>query len=330
MIPIVVVIPTFNRPELLRVALQSVDKQTAKVSICRVIVSENGLNPNSELVCNEFTDLPITYVLQQPQLPVLAHIKWLFSQEQQGGYVAMLCDDDWWNSYHIELAIRGLEQHPMCIGYFSNFVYMDDETSLKPQIYAGSKALSIGQPNFSNADINIYQQEEMLILSVLVTAFHFSAMVCEGKTLSQAAEIFDIAHPTYADRILWAVLSTYGELLFHPLSTSIVRLHEERDSRNYSSQEWKIQAQEGSLRILALAESQGYAIKEKINSLYASCTPKDAEFMLNQLSTIFVNKEKLRWFAGYNTIMEQTLQAERYRRSTRAVVGRLVRRIING
>ncbi|RYE22910.1 MAG: glycosyltransferase family 2 protein, partial [Sphingobacteriaceae bacterium] len=278
MIFITVLIPAFNRPELLRLALQSIDKQTAKAAIRRVIVSENGLNADSKLVCDEFTDLPIEYVFQQPQLPVLAHLKWLMSQEQQG-YVALLCDDDWWNPYHLEIAIRSLEQHPTCVAYFSNFIYADSEVGLNSQLYHGLKGLHIGQSDFSNAALNKYNQQNILVLTTLITPFHFSAMVCEGSILSKAVEIFDSIHPTYADRILWAVLSSYGELLFNPLHTSVVLLHEEMDSRRYSSIEWKEKAQEGSLRIIDLAETQGYAIKEAINLAYEVASAKDAEFM---------------------------------------------------
>lgn len=323
---ITVIIPAFNRPDLLRIALKSVDCQTAKEYIKKVIVSENGLNSISQFVCNEFNDLPITYVLQQPQLPVLSHLKWLMSQERQG-YVALLCDDDWWNPYHLEIAIRSLGKSSGNIAYFSNFIYAGDESSLKLHLYHGLKVLHIGQPNFSSTSLTSYSQDDILALTVLVTPFHFSAMVCEGAVLSEAVEIFDSVHPTYADRMLWATLSTHGDLLFNPLVTCVVRLHEEMDSKRYSSMEWRIKAQQGSLQILALAATKERSIKEKLNLLYSNASVEDSEFILNELSNIFTNREELSWFIGYNDILKRMAQERRRQMSARNILTRVLRKV---
>ena len=63
--PVSVVIPTYNRAELLRAALDSVQAQTAPVA--EVVVVDDGSTDPTAAVVAEFVDqgLPIRYLTEQ-------------------------------------------------------------------------------------------------------------------------------------------------------------------------------------------------------------------------------------------------------------------------
>src|SRR5450631_3615593 len=92
---ITVLLCTFNRPEMLREALESVRQQTAHTAIARIVVSENSMNEESGSICDEFSDLPVVYVRQRPPVAPLLHVKTIWSLVESP-LVAILHDDDWW------------------------------------------------------------------------------------------------------------------------------------------------------------------------------------------------------------------------------------------
>jgi glycosyltransferase involved in cell wall biosynthesis len=327
---ITVLIPTFNRPHLLRIALDSVARQTYLQHISKVIVSENGHNINSKYVCDEFPQLNIEYVYQEHQLLVLEHLKWLMSRIKIG-YIAFLCDDDWWNTYHIELAIRSFERKPDCIAYFSNFVYANDEYKVNFVSYLGAKLLSIEGGKEVNYDLQKYEKEDIFLFSFILTPFHFSALVSKAEYLVEAVNILDEVHPTYSDRALWPVLSLNGEILFNPLATSIVRSHPNQDSNNYSTSEWRNRNQEGSLYVLELANKSGIEIKNRINHVYDSSNLDDRYELNNQLEYVFIDRSNLVWYKGYEYVTNLDrikLQAEKRENSFVVSASRKVRKIL--
>jgi hypothetical protein len=85
---------------MLRDALESIRRQSAVDAVARIVVSENGLNEESGKVCAEFPDLPIVYLLQNPPIPALLHLKAIWHQVESP-LVAILHDDDWWAPGHL-------------------------------------------------------------------------------------------------------------------------------------------------------------------------------------------------------------------------------------
>ena len=309
---ITVLIPTFNRPHLLRVALESIAKQTYLSYIDKVIVSENGLNNSSSQVCAEFSQLNIQYVYQEEQLPVLKHIQWLMSLEANG-YVAFLCDDDWWNIYHIELAVNSLKKYPDNVSYFSDFLFASNDKSLEFSIYNNAKFLASRNNKYVNYDLFFLKTEDIIFSSVLVTPFHFSALVCNANILSKVAYIFDEVHPTYSDRMLWVVLSSYGGFIFNPLPTTVIRNHAEQDSNNYSSLEWRNNNQAGSLQVLLFSEEKNIDVKGMINDAYVLGNSEERMNINQEMERVFVNRDNIIWYKGYNDIIavdQQKLKIE--------------------
>ncbi len=105
-----VVIRTFQRPDVLRLTLQSLRWQTYKAF--SVIVVEDGEMPISEEAVNEAKAwLDIAYVA--------ANAHWGRCRAGNEGvarakteYVCFLDDDDYWFAEHLEVMARAIEDHP--------------------------------------------------------------------------------------------------------------------------------------------------------------------------------------------------------------------------
>src|SRR5690242_21670698 len=89
-------IPTYNRPELLRTLLDSIQKQTFKNF--EIIVNDNSPHDEVETLINSYKDvLPVCYVRNQP--PVTAGKNCIkIMQRANGQWVKIMHDDDWFDS----------------------------------------------------------------------------------------------------------------------------------------------------------------------------------------------------------------------------------------
>src|SRR5258708_7538188 len=102
---VAIIIATANRPEFLRNALRSVSRQTAISRLAEVLVSENGGNEASRAVCAEFPELPIRYLFRTPTTTAMEHGRYLLGALPQHDLTAILHDDDWWTTHHLEDAL---------------------------------------------------------------------------------------------------------------------------------------------------------------------------------------------------------------------------------
>lgn len=102
-----VIIPTFNRADLLKVCLDALVKQTYKDF--EVIVCDDGSTDNSSEIVDSFKDkLEITYFYEEnwggPARPRNNGIKFA-----KGEWVAFLDSDDYWASQKLEVVSRQLD-----------------------------------------------------------------------------------------------------------------------------------------------------------------------------------------------------------------------------
>lgn len=97
---------------MLRKALISVQAQSGRDMIAEVIVSENGNNEASRSVREDFPDIPIVYLLQNPPLSPLNHGRFLVRKEYRADYIAILHDDDIWQPEHLQAGIAAMNRHP--------------------------------------------------------------------------------------------------------------------------------------------------------------------------------------------------------------------------
>ena len=105
---------------MLRTALRSIAAQTALSAVGEVVVIENLSNRESGRVCQEFPQLPISYVFRDPPLPpgsVAASRDALGRIHSER--MAILFDDDWWMEQHLESAIKSFDQRPDVVASYA-------------------------------------------------------------------------------------------------------------------------------------------------------------------------------------------------------------------
>jgi glycosyltransferase involved in cell wall biosynthesis len=101
-----VIIPTFNRPGLLREALKSVSEQI--FTDYEIIVVDDGSSvPGVEEVCLEFPKC--RYYFQENRGPSAARNRGII--EARGEFIALLDDDDRWKPGKLDSQVKFLDQH---------------------------------------------------------------------------------------------------------------------------------------------------------------------------------------------------------------------------
>ncbi len=101
-----VIIPTYNRANLLSEAIQSVLDQTFKDY--EIIVVDVGSTDNTREMIGRFGD-KINYIYQK-QCPV-ATTRNLGMKNSSGEYIAFLDDDDFWHKNKLEIQVKELDQN---------------------------------------------------------------------------------------------------------------------------------------------------------------------------------------------------------------------------
>lgn len=141
-----VVIPSYRRPHLLRMALSSVRAQTFKD--IEVIVHDNASPDGVAAVIEEFPDLSIRFFCNEHTVGQTLNIVRAM-RLARGKYLALLADDDCWKPDFLERMVKALEEKPECILAFSNYEIIDESggalaITRKIQHYHGNHLLAAG------------------------------------------------------------------------------------------------------------------------------------------------------------------------------------------
>jgi len=231
---ITVILPTANRPAMLRTALESVAGQTALDKVSRIFVSENGGGHESEAVCAEFSTLPITYLHRVPATP-LDHAKIIVRECLVGEMTAFLHDDDWWTPTHLSHALDALRRHPQAAAYGSGYYVVSAESSMlncSNNLFPwfGSSYAPLGR-------IWELSRLNVLMAELLGTIAHYSSMVVRTEAMRKSAFVYDLDNPFDNDRMLSFALSVFGPLLFNPVPGVFVRNHPVQHCQSFKKED---------------------------------------------------------------------------------------------
>ncbi|MBP9211332.1 MAG: glycosyltransferase [Bacteroidetes bacterium] len=119
-----VIIPTFNRPHLLRMALESLTVQTYRHF--EVVVINNGGTDVADIVA-EFRETLSVRLLASDVHGSVAHAKNIGLSEARGSYIAFLDDDDWYHPGHLETLMSEMRKGAFRIVYTDALVEFQDE-----------------------------------------------------------------------------------------------------------------------------------------------------------------------------------------------------------
>ena len=123
-----VAMPTFNRPEYLRCALEGVVRQSH--SNLEILVGDNGNSSITREIVESFNDPRITYIGREQNLGMALNVLSLFRQGR-GDYFCVLADDDFWGEDFIAKLVMALERHPKAGMAFSDYFVVDGQSEVQ-------------------------------------------------------------------------------------------------------------------------------------------------------------------------------------------------------
>mgnify|MGYP002778247116 CR=1 FL=1 len=125
-----VIIPTYNRPNYLQIAIASVLNQT--VQDFEIIVSDDCSSENPEAVIQAFKDPRIRFRRNATNLGVARNAMCAF-QMAHGKYIASLNDDDVWTEQFLEKLLPPLENNAELVLSFCDYTVIDATGTIQPE-----------------------------------------------------------------------------------------------------------------------------------------------------------------------------------------------------
>jgi glycosyltransferase involved in cell wall biosynthesis len=119
---ITTVIPTYRRPEFLKLAIRSVLDQTYSDFI--LLVCDNLSNDGTKEVVESFNDPRIRYYCQPEHVDIIENFETCLRLVETP-YYSMLCDDDFMFPHFYELAVNALEKAPQAAMFVGGTVVVD-------------------------------------------------------------------------------------------------------------------------------------------------------------------------------------------------------------
>jgi hypothetical protein len=229
-----VIIPTCNRPQFLRDALESVRQQSSLGRIGQVIVSENRGGRESKNVCEEFPGLPICYLYQEPAVSFLLHLREILPHVRSP-LVAFLHDDDYWAPPHLTDSLSVLDSDPECAAVFSNHFWTDGPKYPARVAYSWAWQVWVASGcDFSRPVLKL-EDESVVLAGLLGPAFHYSTMVARKDAFREACrQLLASGNEFDNDRTFPIFLTAHGRVAYLPRPDVFVRFHQGQDHRQYA------------------------------------------------------------------------------------------------
>jgi hypothetical protein len=234
---ITVLIPTANRPDYLRTALKSVQRQSALGKITQIVVSEHLGNRASEQVCKEFEDLPIQYFFRDPLGDPKRNFP-LMLKEVKNDFLALLFDDDWWGGDHIANGVRCVAAEPGLSCYFAAYFMVEDERSLLRCHRTIEFWHGAGFPPFETEwTLTFTDAIAACLVDVPCT---YSSIIAPREQFNKAySATIDVGNPYDSDRVITLEFAKQGPIVVQPIPEVFVRFHPGQDKNRYSRESAK-------------------------------------------------------------------------------------------
>ncbi len=138
-----IILATFNRPELLRLGLESINRQKIDFPL-EIVVVNDGTNDDTERVCSMFKKLNIKYIFSgsrnEKELisrpPSVANN--IGIQQSSGDIIILSCPEIYHLNDTLEMIINPLQKYPDLL-VIPNYMYFDDNGYFLSDIKNGSK-----------------------------------------------------------------------------------------------------------------------------------------------------------------------------------------------
>ncbi len=269
---VTVVISTTDRPHMLRTALRSVERQTAKEQVGAVIVSENARNRGSADICAEFPTLPIRYVFRDPPLGPLQHGMALFAEAGTlpNQHVAILHDDDWWGINHLATGLNELEKNPDASSYWSSSYLVYGESSWYVQCWNETCWIAKGFPPLT--EVAKLDRREAALACVGSGPAHYSTVIAYKDALCESfLEVVKTGNLFDNDRLLFLEFAKRGPVLVNFVPEVFVRQHPAQEQRSFSLAASSEHIAAATRAVLEFCKKEGVDVLSEFERLYAEC-----------------------------------------------------------
>lgn len=284
-----VIIPTYNRAEFLKSAIESVLGQT--YMDFELLISDDASTDNTEQVVESFSDKRIRFTKNEINKGVI-HIRNKAVTNSTGEYIAFLDDDDEWMPEKLEKQINIIEGRPHSLGAVYTGAHSID-TKL-------GKVVKITTPKYRG---NILK--ELLENNIIIT----SSIVVKKRCFEKVG-LFDPEYRSASDFDMWIRLAE--EYDFNYVKDSLVRyhIHPNSISTNY------VAVRDGLERLLAKhnklfsANNKAYSnhlLKLGVAYCYSGNTKRGKRAFIKAIE---LNPKDMRLY--YNLLISM-LGPERYR-----------------
>jgi hypothetical protein len=210
-----VVIPTAERPHLLRAALRSVLCQTH--DDFEIIVSDNSRNRCARSIVDEFGDGRIRYAATADRL--LMHESWQFALGQaRGQYITLLCDDDAIHPRTLERAQACMEEYRADVATWRSCSWNELDGGKGARLHFGppftDRVIDMDGPALLDAAFDLRVRYTDTVPKMLNTAVRRSVL---DRIASAGARLFLPASPDYSAMLVLAAHADRMILLDAPL-----------------------------------------------------------------------------------------------------------------
>jgi glycosyltransferase involved in cell wall biosynthesis len=189
-----IVLPTFNRLQYLRPAVESVFAQT--FADWELIVADDGSDADTKFYLQTLLSSPRVQLLSLPHTGKPALVRNAALRKARGEYVAFLDSDDLWRPEKLRAQIESLRAHKDCRWGYTAFVYID----------AAGAALH-------DPTLQEWYAHEGSTLEAVVDMKLMAALpsVIVERVLIVEAGLFDEEQRFYEDHDLWLRLALRGQ-----------------------------------------------------------------------------------------------------------------------
>jgi glycosyltransferase involved in cell wall biosynthesis len=281
---ITVVVPTIDRFDYLREALQSIADQ--EIPVDEVLVSDNGPRISADNIVAEFPGLPIRHVVHAKRMPIDEHWLWAFGAAR-GDYVCLLEDDNLWRKGHLLGLVAALDQYPQVPVACSGAIEVRET---KGPLQTGINAPLVSCDLLRMGPVHLGREAAL-------ATFLFNTDAT-SSTFMWKKSIFDQISPTALgvssshDRWLWAQLSAQGGMVYVPHLSVIYRQHEAMLSQAINGAKYRGEQNRIARCILDLAASHGLSPQQLFDALRLHLT---AEAVGELIRNVVRDRDRFLW-----------------------------------
>jgi glycosyltransferase involved in cell wall biosynthesis len=197
-----ILVPSFNRPGYLELAVESIRNQTFRDF--KVHIQDNASSADIAAALAKFPDLPIDFVRNERTLPQTDNIAAGLAR-CEGEFVAVLCDDDLWQPTFLEKMVAALRRRSDCIVAFANLEIIDENGRVLQSETKRCRAFH-GLPLLTSGYIEDFER----VATVYRAISAFSGSVFRREAI--AATRFPQDMPTVADTYLCFLAARHGNV----------------------------------------------------------------------------------------------------------------------